>query len=169
MISELTLSNWTAPSSDTEQDKQERAERMIRQAIHDHEPFKNCSLKVYAKGSYANNTNVRSDSDVDIAVECTEALYWGEFEKGDYQASGDLYQGIWTPTKLRAELILAMEKKFPYQVDISGITAIQINANSSRVNADVVPCFSYRYYMKNDHRDGTKIFKTDGLCCTNLV
>jgi predicted nucleotidyltransferase len=133
MISEITLSNWTLPSSDTEIEKQERAERMIRQAIDAHEAFQNCSLKVYTKGSYANNTNVRSDSDVDIAVECTEALYWDESEKGNHQTSGNLYQGIWTPAKLRAELILAMKKKFPDQVDISGVTAIQINANSAHI------------------------------------
>ncbi len=167
MISETTLSNWTGPSSDTEKDKQERAERMIRQAIDDHEPFNNCSLKVYAKGSYANNTNVRSDSDVDIAVECTEVLYWEESEKGNNHTSGNPYKGIWTPTKLRAELVSAMEKKFPNQVDTSGVTAIQINANTARVNADVVPCFSYRYYMGNAHRDGTKIFKTDDRSVVN--
>lgn len=81
MISEDILARWTAPSSDTEQEKQERAERMIRQAIDDHEPFRECSLNVYAKGSYANNTNVRSDSDVDIAVECTDVRYWKESKK----------------------------------------------------------------------------------------
>ena len=37
MVSEITLSNWTLPSSDTEIEKQERAERMIRQAIDAHE------------------------------------------------------------------------------------------------------------------------------------
>lgn len=76
------LSRWTEPSSDTEQDKQERTERMIREAIDAHTPFKDCSLKVYAKGSYANNTNVRADSDVDIAVECTEVEYWEEAKQG---------------------------------------------------------------------------------------
>lgn len=167
MITEAVLSTWTAPSSDTEKDKQDRAERMIRQAIDEHDPFKSCLLKVYAKGSYANNTNVRSDSDVDIAVECTGVLYWEEEEKGNRQVSAEPYKGIWTPTKLRAELVSAMEKKFPDQVDTSGVTAIQINANTARVNADVVPCFSYRYYMENAHRDGTKIFKTDGRSVVN--
>jgi tRNA nucleotidyltransferase (CCA-adding enzyme) len=66
MSLEDKLAAWTRPSSDTEQDKQDRTERMIRQAIDSHAAFSNCSLKVYAKGSYANNTNVRSDSDVDI-------------------------------------------------------------------------------------------------------
>lgn len=166
MSLEDKLAGWTSPSSSTEQDKQDRTERMIRQAIDSHEPFKNCSLKVYAKGSYANNTNVRSDSDVDIAVECTDVQYWEESEKGNHSPS-EPYEGIWTPTKLRAELLSAMRAKFPGQVDSSGSTAIQINSNSARVDADVVPCFSYRYYMKHGSRDGTKIFKTDGSSIVN--
>ena len=166
MSLEDKLAAWTKPSSDTEQDKQDRTERMIRQAIDSHVAFNNCSLKVYAKGSYANNTNVRSDSDVDIAVECTDVQYWEESEKGNHPPS-EPYEGIWTPAKLRAELLAAMNAKFPGQVDSSGSTAIQINSNSARVDADVVPCFSYRYYIKYESRDVTKIFKTDGSSIVN--
>lgn len=166
MSLEAKLSGWTGPSSDTEKDKQDRTERMIREAINSHTPFDNCSLKVFAKGSYANNTNVRTDSDVDIAVECTEVLYWEESEEGNH-SPGTPYEGIWTPSKLRAELIAAMNAKFPGQVDSSGSTAIQINSSSARVDADVVPCFSYRYYMKYGTRDGTKIFKKDGSSIVN--
>jgi hypothetical protein len=165
MSLEDKLSGWTGPSSETEKDKQDRTERMIREAINSHTPFDSCSLNVFAKGSYANNTNVRSDSDVDIAVECTDVRYWEESEKGNHPP-GDSYEGIWTPTKLRAELISAMTAKFPGQVDSSGSTAIQINSSSARVDADVVPCFSFRYYMKYGTRDGTKIFKKDG---SNIV
>lgn len=165
MSLEDQLSGWTGPSSDTEKDKQDRTERMIREAIDLHEPFNGCSLKVYAKGSYANNTNVRADSDVDIAVECTDVLYWEESENGVH-TPGEPYEGIWTPAKLRAELVSAMKAKFSTQVDSFGSTAIQINSSSARVDADVVPCFSFRYYMKDGSIDGTKIFKTDG---SNIV
>ncbi|MBU3631165.1 nucleotidyltransferase [Polynucleobacter sp. AP-Melu-500A-A1] len=166
MSLEEKLSGWTSPSSDTEKDKQDRTERMIRDAINSHAPFDNCSLKVFAKGSYANNTNVRSDSDVDIAVECTDVLYWEESEKGNH-LPGKPYEGIWTPSKLRSELIAAMMANFPGQVDSSGSTAIQINSSSARVDADVVPCFSYGYYLKYGTRDGTKIFKKDGSSIVN--
>lgn len=166
MSLEDKLSGWTGPSSSTEQDKQDRTERMIREAINSHEPFNNCSLKVFAKGSYANNTNVRSDSDVDISVECKECEYWEESEKGNHPA-GEPYSGIWTPANLRAELLAALHAKFPGQVDSSGTTAIQINSSSARVDADVVPCFSFRYYMKSTTRDGTKIFKKDGSSIVN--
>ena len=59
---EEKLSGWTGPSSETERDKQERTERMIRQAVNDHAAFKDCRRGVYVKGSYANKTNVRPDS-----------------------------------------------------------------------------------------------------------
>ena len=163
---ENTLSGWTGPSSATEQDKQERTERMIREAIALHNPFSNCLLRIYAKGSYANNTNVRADSDVDIAVECTEAEYWD----GERQSTAETspYVGIWTPDKLRSELNAAMRAKFPTQVDSSGSTAIQINSSTARVNADVVPCFSYRHYFSNgESQKGTFIFMTDGKRIVN--
>lgn len=166
MSLEDQLSGWTSPSSDTEKEKQERTERMIRQAIDGHAPFANCDLKVYAKGSYANNTNVRSDSDVDIAVECTDVVYWEEAELG-LHAPGQKYGGAWTPTKLRSELLASLKAKFGDAVDSTGTTAIQVNSGSARVDADVVPCFSYNYYMKQEVRHGTKIFKTDGSSIVN--
>lgn len=154
------LISWTKPSSDTEQEKQERTERMIREAISSHRAFDDCNLEIYAKGSYANNTNVCSDSDVDIAVECTEVFYW-ERSEGISTPILAPYEGVWTPSRLRAELVLAMQAKFPNQVDSTGSTAIQINSSSARVDADVVPCFTYRYYMETGFREGTKIFKKD--------
>ena len=166
MSLEDQLTGWTKPSSDTEKDKQDRTERMIREAIDSHDPFNDCSLNIFAKGSYANNTNVRTDSDVDIAVECTDVVYWDEAEP-EVHTPGDKYVGIWTPSKLRAELVDAMKAKFPNQVDDSGNTAIQVNSSSSRVDADVVPCFTYLYYMKGSSRGGTKIFQTQGTSIVN--
>ena len=166
MILEEKLIRWTKPSSETEQEKQERTERMIREAISSHNAFDNSSLTVFTKGSYANNTNVQLDSDVDIAVECTEVIYWEKSEDYNYKG-GSPYTGIWTPQKLRDELILALKSKFPKQIDTSGSTAIQINSSSARVNADVVPCFSYKYYTKFSDVKGTKIFKTDGSKAVN--
>src|SRR4051794_20755929 len=87
MTLEEKLAGWRGPSSQTEQEKQERAERMVRQAVSAHPAFDGYTMKVYAKGSYANNTNVRSDSDVDIAVRCTDVCYWGEHAKGAHPPS----------------------------------------------------------------------------------
>lgn len=167
MSLEDKLAGWTGPSSATEQDKQERTEDMIREAIDEHEPFSGCSLRVYAKGSYANNTNVKADSDVDISVQCCDAVYWQEKTPGVHPSLVP-YEGIWSPDKLRSELISALQKKFPGQVDSSGSTAIKINSNSARVDADVVPCFDYRYYFSAvNYLDGVKVFKKNGVSLEN--
>lgn len=167
MTLEEQLAGWTGPSSDTEQDKQERAERMVREAVREHELLKGCDLTVFAKGSYKNNTNVRSDSDVDIAVQCHEAMYWAEASPGAHPTSSS-YGGIWTPSKLRSEVLAALRVKFPGQVDASGSTAIRVNSNTSRVDADVVPCFDYRYHFSaTSFRDGSKVFNKDGSALVN--
>ena len=112
MALEDTLDGWTGPSSDTEQDKQDRTERMIREAVAEHRAFDTCQLSIYAKGSYANNTNVRADSDVDVAVECTEVEYWEESKPGAHPP-GSPYEGSWTPHRLRTELGAALTPSFP--------------------------------------------------------
>lgn len=162
MTLEEKLDGWTGPSSNTEQDKQERTERMVREAIDAHGPFDDCSLDVYAKGSYANGTNVRADSDVDVAVQCSECCYWKEQSDGAHPA-GSAYEGVWTPTKLRTELVAAMKARFGDQVDTTGQVAIQINSSSARVDADVVPCFDYRFYFDSGStREGTRVVTKGG-------
>ena len=167
MTLEDTLKGWTGPSSDTEQEKQERTERMVREAVRDHEGFADCNLRVYTKGSYPNNTNVRSDSDVDVAVQCQDLFYWEEHTPGAHPPAGS-YEGVWTPKKLRAELEAALRAKFPNEVDTSGKTAIRVHSSSARVDADVVPCFNYHYYFSaTSYREGAKTFRTAGQSVVN--
>jgi len=166
---EDTLSGWTGPSSSTEQDKQERTERMIREAVKAHKAFDGVSLEVYAKGSYANNTNVKQDSDVDVAVQCGEAQYWEEEKPGVRPTGSSSYEGEWTPAKLRSELLIAIKAKFPGQVDSSGSTAFRVHSSSARVDADVVPCSDHRYYFASGrYRDGSRVFKKDGSSLENF-
>ena len=134
---------------------------MIREAVDDRDAFDNCRLSVYA-----NNTNVRADSDVDITVQCHEVEYWEEASKGTH-LPGPPYSSIWTPSKFRYELEWALRSKFPYQVDASGSTSLQVNSSSARVDADVVPCFNYRYYYSGGSREGTRIFTKSGQSFEN--
>lgn len=158
MALEETLASWTGPSSTTEQDKQERSERMIKNAIAGWAGFRDARISVYAKGSYPNNTNVRTDSDVDIAVQCHDAIYWEEEKKGVH-VNHTPYAGPWTPTALRSEVEKALRAAFGSQVDASGSIAIKIHSSTARVDADVVPCFDYHYYFAlGGHREGTRIF-----------
>jgi hypothetical protein len=171
MVTEEKLASWTGPSSDAEQEKQDLTERMIREAIAAHAAFDGVNLSIYAKGSYANNTNVKFDSDVDIVVECRGVCYWEEYDPsiGGHPA-GSPYEGMWTPEHLRAEVKKALVAKFPTGSITSGTTAFEVEATSSRVNADVVPCFTYRmYFTDGSYREGTKLFKTTGGSIVNYA
>jgi hypothetical protein len=167
---EEKLAGWTGPSSTTEQDKQARTERMVKDAIAAWPALSSAkvSLSVYAKGSYPNNTNVRTDSDVDIAVQCHDVRYWGEHTSGAHPPISP-YSGLWTPQVLRLEIEKALRSYFGKdQVDTTGSTAITVRSSSARVDADVVPCFDYRYYLSADsYRDGTQIFKKSGAFTEN--
>jgi hypothetical protein len=79
-----------------------------------------------------------------------------------------LTTGTWTPLRLRQELTTALQTAFPGQVDASGSTALTVRSNTARVDADVVPCFDYRYYFSPDSfREGTRIFKKSGSSVDN--
>ena len=71
---EQWLRNSVSPPSDTEDSKRERTERQIRTALQNYEPLQGKKYAVYSKGSYANNTNVRQDSDVDVGVGLRQSL-----------------------------------------------------------------------------------------------
>lgn len=68
-ITDEQLSRWANPASANEDGKAERTEQMIREAIKNHHALKGLPIRVHAKGSVKNNTNVRLDSDVDVGVE----------------------------------------------------------------------------------------------------
>lgn len=166
-VDEGTLESWTRRSSDAEQERQERTERMIQQALESHPPLLTAQLRVYAKGSYPNNTNVRLDSDVDIAVECQDQFYWREDQQG-FKTGNSPYRGAWTPEALRSEIERALFNAFPSQIDASGNVAIRVRPSSARSNADVVPCFQFRHYIgPNDSIPGIKIFGRDGRSILN--
>lgn len=148
----------------------ERAERMVIAAIDAYPAFDGyrSSIKVYAKGSYANRTNVQADSDVDVVVENQHVVYYDYFPR-DIAPSPDPnaspYTGRWDdPDEWREEVRLAMANKFGSpDVDSSGEVAITIaEVTGSRPSADVVPSFDYRRYDTPDRRIahvGSRVFK----------
>lgn len=162
------LSSWIQPSSQDEQDRQDRARRMIHDAIKEHAPFAGTKIEVYAKGSYANNTNVRNDSDVDIVVECHDCMYY-DYAPGVTPAvtPGRAYSGTWTPDAWRREVTSAITNCFgSADVDDSGSVALVVAAKpGSRPSADVIPSYHYRYYWAGDRSrwdDGSAVYKADG-------
>ena len=73
--SEETLKNWKNPASDTEEQKISNTISMIKSAVANCPDLDDLTIEVFVQGSYANNTNVRTNSDVDVCVMLTSSFY----------------------------------------------------------------------------------------------
>jgi hypothetical protein len=165
------LNHYKEPSSPTEKNKQEHAERMVRDGVEAWKGFEDVPLRYLPKGSYKNNTNVKADSDVDIAV-IRERLYYYNIELLKPEDAATIGAGPSSSlslqdTALRVELEKALCKNFGSACDTTGKTAISVSENSGRVSADVVPSFPFRLYYYDSlsqvtFAEGTKTFRKDG-------
>ncbi|MFI0406013.1 nucleotidyltransferase [Actinomadura sp. 3N508] len=173
---ESWLRNSAAPPSDHEDSKRERTEKQIRDALKSHEPLQDRDYVVYAKGSYANNTNVRLDYDVDIAVE-----YRGYFYSDlafELEGMPDSSVGVVSSTDsysvadFKRDIRLALEVAFGKSAVKPGRIAFRVREQKTTLPADVVPCWEYRRYdrIKNGepvYHQGARIFPSSGWPINN--
>jgi hypothetical protein len=164
---EATFSSWGAAPGATEQTKCENAERAIRKAIEACATLNAKAIDVFTQGSYANRTNVRQDSDVDICV-----LYKGAFFT-DYSMSQGLNgtvlghtNGTYPYSEFKKDVEAALVDYFETGSVTRGKKAFDVHANTYRIDADVVPCFEHRRFMgtpeNNWYESGTQLNPDNG-------
>lgn len=68
------FNQWRQPLSDTEEQKCRNAERMVKEALKADPLLANRTIEVFLQGYYENNTNVRTESDIDICVRLMDFL-----------------------------------------------------------------------------------------------
>lgn len=171
---ESTFRNWSKPSSDTEKEKCENTERMIHDAIHQSQVLNTRNIKVFAQGSYRNNTNVKQASDVDICVVCYDTFYYDfSFADGFDQNDVGIISATYNYDEYKYDVANALISKFGSQSVNRGNKAFDVHASSYRVDADVVPCFEHRRYTQKNYRgefvylSGTAFFADNGQYVIN--
>lgn len=190
---EATLKQYAAPLSETEDTKCKRAIEAIRDALSDlgytddqrsiaplesgtlsyavsmRNKYSTERVHIFIQGSYANNTCVRNESDVDIAV-VREDIFeyaWGI----NLELTTDNKRKEAKALKDAVERVL--RNRFPTQVH-RGNKSIKVDGNTYRKQADTVPCISLHHYYRshlNDYsayRDGVVIFADDGSVIRNF-
>jgi hypothetical protein len=164
---ESWLQSAARPASATEEAERDRTEQRIREAIQASSEIPP-SVRVYVKGSYKTNTNVRQDADVDICVEWTEFAYvdtWGGTAgMGPAELNYTPSTNPMTPTDFRARIERALRRQFGSAlVDTSGDKAIDVAAGPNTLDADVVPCFElHRYDTPTSYVVGQRLFPKSG-------
>lgn len=133
-------------------------------------------VKLFIQGSYANNTNVRTQSDVDIAV-IQEEIFQTEYRTASdaYPQSDADYK--FTRASLAAksfkdEVQECLEAKFKNDVERKN-KSIKVHGNTYRKDTDTVPCRRYKDYRNdysknaNNYIGGIVILADDGQMVIN--
>ncbi len=185
---ENDLVKYAAPIGKTEKEKCKRAIEMIRDALSNYTadasgilPFENSDsyylgmynrytpnerIKILVQGSYANNTNIKEDSDVDVAV-ILEDPFWSEYRPGVSASMYGFTNSNRTLKSFKNEVEKDLRDKFRTGVK-RGDKSIKVNGNTYRVDADVVPCGRFRDYRsdfsfsQNNYRGGIQLEPDSG-------
>ena len=153
--SEQTLQNWTAPLSQTEEQRAENTIKMIRNAINFCDELKTMDIDIFLQGSYANNTNVRSESDVDVCVMLRDTFHT-DYAQGKGREDYGFKASDFTFQEYRNLVKKALQDKFRTEYVYDGNKSLKIDDNSYHVKADVGPSFQLRNYYYENSLDPNK-------------
>ena len=100
---------------------------------------------VYLQGSYPNYTNIRGDSDVDVVVE-TSNVFYNDLPLETKQQMG-LTAGSYTWEQFKDQAVIALTNYYGHNVVTPNSKCIKVKGDGGhRLDADVVPCNTYRQY-----------------------
>jgi hypothetical protein len=157
-IPEDRLASWTKPAFGNEEDRAEYTEAAIRDAVREHDFLRTLPLNVFSKGSYKNNTNVRRDSDVDVAVEYRGIMYPTYGDDVDSEAvdrahglepySGPLLtsSGSLDVARFKSALHDALAGAFGAAAVTRHNKVFTVRESTRSLASDVVPCATHRHY-----------------------
>lgn len=166
-FTEETLNNWRYPASETEETKLANAEKMVREAIANSEELKNKSTEIFGQGSYANDTNVKIDSDIDINL-CLSDTIFIQIPKGKKQEDFGYSDSDYKFSEYKDAVERALVAKFGRKDIVRNDKCITVLANTYRVEADVVPTFKYNRHDDNGGKAiGTKFITDEGYPVIN--
>ncbi|MGZ5200049.1 MAG: hypothetical protein ACXWC4_09800 [Telluria sp.] len=166
---EQTFRSWMGGPGDTESQRCENAETMIRKAIKASDELKNLDIEIFSQGSFKNITNIPQESDVDVSVCMHE---WFYYELPEDTSAGDFGIVPANPAhsypKYKEQIVEAISSYFGPENISPGNKAIRIHSNTYRVDADVVANVEYRLFDNDgEYREGVRFVSDGGELITN--
>ncbi len=150
-LSEEQLEIWSRAPSATEGHKLAHTYEMVAAALRENPALNERDYDIYLQGSYANDTNIRNDSDVDIVIQMNSPHYNdGSSLPADERIRMEQahVDSDYQFSQLKQDVQVALQRKFgATDVEFRG-KCLRVAPNSSRIQADVVPCFQYRKYTR---------------------
>jgi hypothetical protein len=146
---ESLFATWGKPPSETEKERCAHAVTAVQKAIAASAVLVARGVQVAPQGSYLNNTNVRMDSDVDLAVRCSKVIL-SSLPNGVSLADVGLVPADYSFATYKNDVEAALLEYFGAGAVTRANKAFDIHENTYRVDADAAPCMAYRQYFFND-------------------
>jgi hypothetical protein len=137
-FSEETFNSWRMPPSTTEENKLQNAEKLVREAIAEDTTLNNFSITIFGQGSYANDTNVRLNSDIDINVRLSDTIFVDLPKNKTYEDLG-YSDSPYTFTEYKMAVFDALVNKFGSREVVWNNKCLTVKYSPTRVETDVVP------------------------------
>lgn len=161
-IPESQLKTWSHQGSITQSSATYNAIKNTLEASGT--PYAGKSYKVFLQGSYGNDTNIYSESDVDIVIQLNNCFQHdlGNLTDDQKESFHAAYSNAtYTHVDFKRDVLSVLKDAYGKDVN-PGDKAIKIAANASRRNADVITAIQYRQYYKfNDLHDQSY---DEGIC-----
>lgn len=167
MEREELFKSWTQPASVTEDERMATTIKMIKSAVDSSTEIQSLDYEVFVQGSYANKTNIKADSDVDVCV-MLKSTFFTQYPKGLKDTDYGFTSGTITYDEYYRRVYRAIVNKFGSANVTKGNKSIKINSNTYHVNADVVVAFMLKNFYYNNsinpsvYVEGIKFISQDG-------
>lgn len=164
-IPETQLETWSHQGSITQSSSTYHSIKSVLEASTT--PYAGRNFKVFLQGSYANDTNIFTESDVDIVIRLDDCFQsdlsqLAEEEKAAYKSA--FRDATYTHADFKRDVLSVLKKQYGTAVR-AGDKAIAIDANGSRRKVDVIVAIQFRRYFKFHSSDNSEY--VEGICFWN--
>lgn len=163
------LSSMSNPVSTTEAEKIQHAIDALKNAMRGCENSSSDQYIIFPQGSYANNTNVRTESDVDLNICYTAAFYYKLPEGSTKEQFGFNNPSDYSSQQFKNDVEKALVAYFGRANVTRKNKCLHVKSNTYRVEMDVVPTWRYHRYSNRFARvTGVKQIADDGTEVINF-
>jgi len=160
-FTEEQLNQMCRPASDTEETKMQNAASMLRDALSTSTVIPSSEYEIFGQGSYANNTNIRLNSDIDINI-CYTGKFYYDIPSGKTASDYGITPGnSYTFQAYKNDIEKMLVAFYGRSEVIRKNKCITVKGNTYRNQIDIVPTWKYRRYdstYNTNYVEGVKLY-----------
>lgn len=160
-ISQEQADTW---SGQPDSGKAKATHEAIRKALRDERSLvRTRDFEDFLQGSYRNDTNIRTDSDVDIVVRLNSAFWYDTSRLGPFweaEVTRTFSDASYGFDEFRRDVFATLVQAFGQANVVQQNKCITVKASGGRLDADVVPCLYHRAYAPSTAYDTGIAFET---------